>query len=208
MGIQASSGTVSAADCQAALRQCEVYPADPANRAKALEKALEDDATRAIMEVFLRKGWTPLVADAEVGQTEHEGKSWYTVVLPFDDGDPTQDEQTYILWSDSPTYAEPATGQHIIHREPADSEAYWDITEYWVEGGEVVSENRELLNFLGCPNPNWGCILITAGEYAAVIGSCYACGQSAGWLVPACAACISAVLTTEGTILMCDYCKG
>lgn len=178
-----------------------------ANPRKALGKALSDENTRDIMHAFLENGWTPRFGDAEAGLTEADGESWYTVLLPFDDGDPTQDEQTYILWSKNPNFRKRATGHHTVHRDPADAEAYWDVTEYWVEDGDVVSETHEILNFLGCSNVNWGCVLVTAGEFVGTIGGCYACAQTAGILVPACAACISGVLASSGTVLLCDYCR-
>jgi len=55
-----------------------------------------------------------------------------------------------------------------------------------------------------CEDWNVPCVLKTAGAYVTTIGACASCAGSAGWLVPACAVCVGAVLTSGYATISCN----
>lgn len=214
VGLQAIPATASAKNLHSANQQDDIQQAiqeadvQQVNRAKALGRALSKDNVRSIMRTFTtEKGWMPQFSDAIAYKTEYEGESWNTVVLPFDDGDPTQEEQTYLTWSNNPKYEFQVSGHHTGHHVPDDAEAYWDVTRYTVQNGEVVTEHETVMNFLGCSNIGWGCVLTLASLYGGTIITCGTCIASSGWLITACARCVLALLGTGGATILCDWCK-
>lgn len=207
LGVSVAGLTALTNEVEAAKNEDVARKLHRGDRKQALAAALSDSRTKQIRGEFLDAGYRPAVNEAYTVRSNHEGRQWDTVVIPFRDGEPTDEIQTYITWSNNPEYEVQVAGYHIVHREPDDEEAYWDVTSYRVADGEVLVETDQTPNFLGCNNISWGCVLTLAGAYSGTIAACGSCVASSGWLVWACAACVSAILSAGGATLLCPWCK-
>jgi hypothetical protein len=199
-GLVALAERVEAKDDQNVVEKATGKP-----RRTYLAEALSDSEVKQLRQAFVGRGWTPNVGDATVIETDdpEEGAYYHTVTIPFRTH--KSQEDAYIVWTNS-DMAE-TMGQHARRIEPEDAEAYWIITTYNAEGGEITTEQEKVLNFLGCSDINPGCIAAIAASYAFLFSECAACAGSAGVLVPACAGCVGAVLTWAGAISLCEWCN-
>lgn len=207
VGLSAAAGSVSADDVV-------VESVDGADSMRLVSSALRDRRTRGVLRTGTTgRGIAPNVRDAQVYRTETTSSTWNTVVVPFTarDGD-----ELFVFWSDNDAYE---TQVSLVRVSETRTEREWTVTETLPDGSTYTRENATLdelagvdqdgvsTQFLGCNNPNWGCILSTAGAYAGVIGACGSCAASSGWLIPACASCIGTILGSAGLTISCDYCK-
>lgn len=204
-GVSLGAIQALAREAAAGKRKADVTEVAGPKRRALLGRALGDSRTSKIRKQLVGAGHTPEVAEAYTVRTELEGERYHTVVIPFSTRE--ANTQAYIAWSDNPSYEVQVAGFHITHRTPPNQEAYWDITFLHVEAGEVVVEEDQLENFLGCSNVNWGCVLTLAGAYAGTFIVCASCVATSGWLITSCAQCIAAILGSAGATLTCDWCN-
>ena len=207
VGLSTAVGSVSADDVV-------VEPVDGPKHKRLVSSALRDRRTRGVLRTGTSgRGIAPNVDDAQTYRTETPSATWNTVVVPFTTR--TADE-LFVFWSDNDAYE---TQVSLVRVSDGRNERGYTVSETLPDGSTHTRENATLAELtgvdrdeastqiLGCDNPNWGCILSTAGAYAGTIGACGACASSGGWLVPACASCIGTILGSAGLTISCDYCK-
>lgn len=207
LGVSVAGLTALSDEVSAKAKSATVTEHSKERRKRLVGQVMSDRKAQKIRKALIQDGYQPDPENAYANQTRHEGETWNTIVIPFKDGNPSQEEQTYLVWSDNPDYEHKVSGFHIEHFDPDSGEGYWEHTAYTVEDGKVVRELQETPNFLGCNNVNWGCVLTLAGAYGGTIAVCGTCAGSSGWLVWACAACISAILGSSGATLSCSWCN-
>lgn len=207
LGVSVAGLASLTREVKAAADEHDVEQLKGRDRRTALADALSDSRTKDLRSELLNRGYRPAVNDAYTVRSEGNGEAWRTVVIPFRDGDPSQQTQTYIAWSDNTDYEQQVSAHHVERYVPEDNEPYWVATSLYFEGGNIVEAQTEIPNFLGCNNVSWGCVLTLAGAYTGTIAACGSCAASGGWLVWACAACISAILSSGGATLLCDWCN-
>lgn len=148
---------------------------------------------------------TELVVEAVEG-VKYDNE-WESVVIPFESKD--NDETAHVAWTSASTIDRKVGGIKSVRIVPEDgTEPYWVINTYTVsENGDVQIETDEVPNFLGCNNPDTGCIAQMAAAYAGQIWYCTLCIGTSGWLIPACAWCIIATTAAYGTRVSCTWCN-
>jgi len=203
---------------KAAAEDTEVTEVTGRDRGRLLSSALRDRRTRTLFRETVSGGRVhPEVHDAYLYRTETDSDAWHTVVIPFSSDE--SDERIYLFWSDNEDYETQVSVSRISRTRTDDGETAWTVVESFPDGDAVTTTELDVGrlasndgvttqdHFLGCHNPNWGCILSTAGAYAGTIGACGSCAASGGWLIPACASCIGTILGSAGLTISCDYCK-
>jgi hypothetical protein len=207
IGLSTAVGSVSADDVV-------VEPVEGRDSMQLVSSALRDRRTRGVLRTGTDgRGIAPNVRDAQVYRTETLSSTWNTVVVPFTSRD---GDELFVFWSDNDAYE---TQVSLVRVSGTRAAREWTVTETLPDGSTYTRENTTVAELtgtdrddvstqiLGCDNPNWGCILSTAGAYAGVVGACGACAGSSGWLIPACASCIGTILGSAGLTISCDYCK-
>ncbi|PSQ26898.1 hypothetical protein BRD03_08675 [Halobacteriales archaeon QS_9_68_17] len=203
---------------RAAGEEADVTEVTGGDRGRVLSSALRDRRTRTLFrETVTGRRVRPDVGDAYTYRTATDADAWHTVVVPFESDD--RSEQIYLFWSDNDDYETQVSLSRVSRDRTAADGSVWTVVESFPDGETVTTEEFDIGapasddevttqdHFLGCHNPDWGCILSTAGAYAGTIGACGACAGSGGWLVPACASCIGAILGSAGLTISCDYCE-
>lgn len=90
-----------------------------------------------------------------------------------------------------------------MHHHPDDREQYWEVTTHQIVDGRITKTTAEVPNFLGCDDPDNGCIAQIAGANIANSVACASCAASAGWIIAACAMCVATTLTGVGVVVKC-----
>lgn len=195
----------------------EVEEVTGSDRRELLSRVFSDRRTWSVIRNGppLRTG-SPTIDEAFVYYTNAPTETWYTAVVPFAVESPGN--HVYLLWSNNDDYETQVSLARISRNRTAAGEPTWTITETLPGGESITAEEVTIADLtggdgeattqiLGCSDPNWGCILSTAGAYAGTIGACGTCAGSSGWLVPACASCIGTILGSAGLTISCEWCN-
>lgn len=207
LGVSTAGFAALVENARAAKKHTEVHNLTGREHRSAVSQAMSVENAQRIHQYFIKQGYTPEPSNAYSLRTDAPDGTLLTVVIPYRDGDPTERVQTYLVWSNSPKYTHQAVGHHTVHHTPSDSEAYWIDEATYVHDGELATKTTKTLNFLGCSNVNWACVLGAAGAYSTTIIACGSCAASDGILIPACAECVSTILSSAGLTLGCNFCK-
>ena len=173
--------------------------------------ALLDHRTQTLLAAFTDHGVTPRVQDISgVAATQPDtGDSGQVITIPF-----TTDRKEAHAWIQHSSFDSirpaPVTGFQTVHHDPGtDQEAYWDVTIFRAENGDVVRTEDRVWNLFGCPNDKVNPTGVTklAADYTATFVSCAACVGSATVFVPACALCLAQIARMGVSLEDYNWCE-
>jgi len=225
IGVSAVGLSTLADTAAATTKATNVTEKQGASKHRIVSRALRDHRVKQIAQQLKSEGYDPQIDEARVTSSNiqlsrlndeeksniptdvRQNNSWTAAVIPFG---PTKDNvQSHITWTTASAPTHQVVGRISEHISPRDgAEPYWNIQNVTVnQNGDVHVESEKMLNFLGCSNVNTGCIALIAAAYGSEFIACATCGASAGWLIPACGYCITAVLAAYGTSVTCNWCN-